>query len=311
MSNTKLHLKQIIIILTVILTMAGCNQPRDFNITPTNDGTTTVATEIFAQATDAQIEKTLTATMEPLAMSVNGVTYPLAEFKNDLLRFMMVHADMEPEEAFNTLTSDLIEQMILQQAAIENGFTISADELDQRISTLAADIGGQEMLDNWISNNYYTESTFRLALERELAINYQKEILLADVPSEVEQVELYQILIYDEATAKQIFQTLADGTDYFWLAAQYHPATKGYIGWNPKGAMLPQEVEEAAYSLDISTYSEILQTEYGYHIIYINAREPHELSPENLFFLQETALKQWMELQKQNAAIEIDTTYDQ
>lgn len=291
--------------------IGGCNQPRDFNTTPTNDGTTTVATEIFAQATDEQIEKTLTATLEPMAFSVNGVPYTLADFKNDLLRFMMVNADMDPEEAFDTLTSDIIEQMILQQAAIGNGFSVSEEELDQRLTSLATDIGGQEMLDNWISNNYYTEVSFRQALERELAVNYQKEIILAGISSEVEQVELYQILIYDEASAKQIYQTLADGTDFFWLAAQYHPATKGNIGWNPRGAMLPPAVEETAFSIDVNTYSEIIQTDYGYHLLYVNAREPHELSPENLLFLQATALQQWMETQKQNAVIEMLITYDQ
>ena len=299
------------VLLMIFFSLTGCNQPRDFNITPTNDGSESVATDIFMEATQTQTVKTQTATAVPLALTVNGVGYPLAEFTNDLMRFMMVHADMDPQEAFSQLTNDLSEQLLLQQAAVKNGFLITEDQVDQRINNLANEVGGRENLDNWISNNYYSESSFRVALIREIAIAYQKEIILEEIPDEIDQVELYQILVYDEGTAKQIAQALEEGSDFFWLAEQYHPATLGYIGWNPKGAMLPPEMEETAFQMESGTYSEIIQTDFGYHIIYVNAHESHEISLENLRFLQESALQNWMEDQKQSANIEIFATYDQ
>lgn len=302
---------KVFFVLLLLLILASCNQPRQFGVTPTNDGNVTVATEIFAEATDTEIAKTITATMTPLAMKVNDFGYPLEDFKQDLLRFMMVFPEKNPQEAFDMLSSDLSEQLILQQAAINNGFVLSQEELEQRIATLVEEIGGNDMLNNWMSNNYYSQSSFRSTLEREMAIAYQKQIILETIPDEIEQTELYQILVYDESSAKQIGQALEEGTDFFWLAQQYHPATLGYIGWNPQGAMLPAEVEEIAFSMEVGTHSEIIQTDYGYHILYLNNKETHKLSPENLLYLQEAALTSWMETEKQNAIIEIYATYDE
>jgi hypothetical protein len=310
--NNKSNLRNIIAgLFAIMVLLSACNQPRDFGITPTTDGTESIATEIFIQATQEQVEKTLTATSLPLAMKVNGIQYPLDEFKNDWLRFLMVFTELAPEEAFNTLTTDLTEQLILQNAAMENGFNLSEGDLDQRIDTLINQVGGEQQFNQWLSNNYYTDTSFRRALYREVAVAYQKEIILDQIPDELEQVELSQILVYDEGTAKQILQAIAEGTDFFWLAEQYHPATIGYIGWNPRGAMLPNNVENTAFSMEVGTSSEVIQTDYGYHILYLNQREMHQLSPENLQILQEKALLNWMEIEKESAVIEIYTSYDQ
>ena len=303
---------KIIPVILSLLFITSCNQPRITGTTPTNDTSVSVATEIFTEATeDVEISKTLTATAIPLAMTVNGRNYPLDDFKQDLLRFMTVYPDMEPQEAFDMLSNDIVEQLILEESAVADGFTISQEELEQRVTDLANEIGGQEALDNWISSNYYNATSFREQLERETAIAFEKEIILSAIDDEMEQAELYQILVYDEGTAKSIQQALLGGSDYFWLAKQYHPATLGYIGWNPQGAMLPAEIEAAAFSMEVGTYSDIIQTDYGYHIIYLNNRDVHPLSPENLLILQEKLLAKWMEEHKQTAAIEIFATYDQ
>jgi parvulin-like peptidyl-prolyl isomerase len=311
MSIKSTQITKLLSILFVSFLFGSCNQPRQFGITPTNDGNETVATQIFAEATATQQAVIQTSTPMPLAMSVNGQSYPLSDFKQDLLRFMMVFPEMEPEEAFEMLTTDISEQLLLQQAAISNGFSISEEELNRRIADLIIDVGGEDTFNNWMSNNYFTQEQFQAALEREIAISFQKQIILDEIPEEIEQAEIYQILVYDEGTAKQIGQALAEGSDFFWLAEQYHPATLGYIGWNPQGAMLPKEVEDIVFSMEIGTYSDIVQTDYGYHILFLNSREIHKLSPENLRVLQENKLSSWMENQKQTAAIELFTDYDQ
>ena len=311
MSKISSFTRNILITLLTVLVLTGCNQPRQFGITPTNDGSESVATEIFIQATEEEVAKTLTATSTPMAMKVNGLVYPLEDFKNDLLRFMIAFPDLNPEEAFQKLTANLSEQLLLQNAAIDNGFEITDEELDQRISDLITEIGGEGQLNTWLTANYYTQTSFRHALKREIAVAYQKETILGEIPSEVDQVELYQILVYDESSAKQIWQAIADGTGFDWLAQQYHPATRGYIGWSPQGAMLPEQVEQIAFTMEIGSTSDVIQTDYGYHILYLKAREKHTLSPENLLFLQESALADWMETEKSNAQIEIFVSSDQ
>jgi peptidyl-prolyl cis-trans isomerase C len=66
------------------------------------------------------------------------------------------------------------------------------------------------------------------------------------------------------------------------LAAQYSDDGSaqqgGDLGWVEKGALDPQ-FEEAAFSLHIDTLSGIVETSYGYHLIYVEDKQPAGIQP--------------------------------
>jgi FKBP-type peptidyl-prolyl cis-trans isomerase (trigger factor) len=62
---------------------------------------------------------------------------------------------------------NLIAQVLLSQGAREAGFDLTETDLETRIESLAAQVGGPDQLQAWRSTNgYETDELFQLALKR-------------------------------------------------------------------------------------------------------------------------------------------------
>jgi ABC-type transport system substrate-binding protein len=303
----------ILLILFVYLT-AGCNQPTPIGTIPTQwlEFTQEATDETQSDpATTEEVIPTITTTTIVPAIIVNGEIYPEESFKNDLLRFMMANPEADSSDAYESVTQNQIVLMLLAQAAFQNEFVITEETITDRENQLIEQMGGTESFQLWLNNNYYTQQTFREALRTELAVQYQKQFLFDQLPTAVEQVELSQILVYDRTDAERILAALESGaTQFAWQTNIYHPVTRGYLGWNPRGGLLPIEVEEIAFSLEINNISDIIETEFGYHIIQLNSRQIHPLSLANSQIFQARALYDWIDNQKETADIQILAVYE-
>src|SRR5215204_6090359 len=89
-----------------------------------------------------------TATPEPLALTVNGEGISLVEFDAEVVRYTKAQETLgktvASEEATSAVIEDLTAQLLLEQAAHANGFTLDDAGLQVRIDALAAQIGGAE-----------------------------------------------------------------------------------------------------------------------------------------------------------------------
>lgn len=72
----------------------------------------------------------------------------------------------------------------------------------------------------------------------------------------------------------------------------------------PRGYLLNEQIETTAFGLEVGQYSDVIATDVGFHILKVLARDPSRpLSPDALLSLQELALKDWVEGQKQIADV--------
>jgi parvulin-like peptidyl-prolyl isomerase len=248
-----------------------------------------------------------TATPVPAAATVNGEIIPLAEFEAELARYQSAMAALgktvSDEEASKIVLDELVDQVLLAQGARAAGFDLTEADLQSRIDALADSIGGADQLSAWQSAHGYDESSFRIALRRAAEAAWMRDKIVADVPGTAEQVHVQQILAYNEDAARRAFEQLQAGVDFDEVAVLYDPATRGDLGWFPRGYLLEPKIEEAAFNLQVGQYSEVIATEVGFHIIKVLERGDHPLSPDALLTVQEQALREWLAGQRSQAQI--------
>ena len=251
---------------------------------------------------------TPTVTPIPLAVSVNGEGITVPEFESELARYQQAQAALgntvSLEIATQTVMDNLIDTLLLAQGAAAKGYTVDDAAVQSRIDDLTAQIGGPEALAAWESAHGYTEADFRSELRREMAAAWMRDQLVTSVPTTAEQVHVKQILLYNADAAQQALGYLKAGWNFDDLAARYDPVTKGELGWFPRGYLPEPTIEEAAFALQPGQFSDILQTQAGYHILFVTERDPaRPLSPDALLTLQERAVQDWLTQQRNESTI--------
>jgi foldase protein PrsA len=185
------------------------------------------------------------------------------------------------------LEAMISEQLVLQYAK-DNNITLEEGELEQAISELEQYHGGKEGLDKYLEQQGYDRDSFEVLMKEQLIINHVREQLTSDINVTDEEVKKYfddnkdmfelpapeirasHILVDTEETAKKVLEELENGADFGEMAKEYSKdGTKdvgGDLGFFSKGRMVP-EFEEAAFALKPGEISDIVKSEFGYHII--------------------------------------------
>jgi peptidyl-prolyl cis-trans isomerase C len=136
-----------------------------------------------------------------------------------------------------------------------------------------------------------------------------RDKIIAEVPSTAEQVHVQQILLYNQDTAQSFLTQLNGGANFDELALRADPSTRGDLGWIPRGYLLEPKIEEAAFALQVGGHSDVIATDVGFHIVRILERDPARLlSPDAFLALQEVALKNWIDQQRQQSSIVLAPT---
>jgi len=249
-----------------------------------------------------------TPTPVPAAAIVNGEIIPLADYSASLQQLQAAQQESgitaSPEEQKQIVLDDLIAQTLLGQAAVKAGHEVDDAALQERVDELSSSLGGQEKLADWIIRNGYDDDSFHRTLRRAMLAAWQRDQLIAAVPTTAEQVHARQILVLQEETANDLYAQLQAGADFATLAYRYDPLTSGDLGWFPRGVLNQPVVEEAVFSLKPGKFSSVIPTSYGYHLVQVIDRDPaHILAPEALRATQKKALEAWIAEQKASATI--------
>lgn len=291
----KRKLTGLLLVLTITV-MAACQATSPTPLTTSPSSPTT--------------EPTATVTQEPMAILINDSGITLAEFEAELGRYQAAQSALGNtvalEQATQLVMDDLTNLVLLEQGAESAGYVVDDALLQTRIDNLAAQIGGMQALTDWEAGHGYTDESLRQSLRRQIAAAWMRDQIISDVSSTAEQVHVQQILLYNSDTIQAIWNELNSGADFATLAAEYDPVTKGELGWFPRNYLPDAQIEEAAFSLQPGEYSNVIETQAGYSILMVLARDPdHILSPDALLTLQTAAIENWLLEKRQSSNIRL------
>lgn len=95
--------------------------------------------------------------------------------------------------------------------------------------------------------------------------------------TEKEQVHLYNILLETEEGAQDVLEQLKAGGDFSEIAIEKSAgpsATQGGdLEYLTRGTIIP-EIEEVVFALELEELSEVIKTDFGFHILKITEKKP-------------------------------------
>ena len=235
---------------------------------------------------------------------VNGqeISGEAVQFELDrLVRFYMSHGMTMDEVKKNlpkleekALDQAIGAKLLLDQAA-KLDLPVSAADIDAEVAKVVAQVGGTENYQKALAAQGITEEQFRKELEKGAKVNKLVEQACSSVPDPTddevaafyaahkaeyvapEQVLCQHILVKgsDDAALdkiKDIRARIVDGKADFAEEAKKHsdcPSGQqgGSLGWFGRGMMVP-EFDKVAFEMAKGEVSNVVTTQFGYHIIY-------------------------------------------
>ena len=218
--------------------------------------------------------------------------------------------DAQRAQVRENVLQGLIDQALIEQAAARMGISVSDEELEASLQSIVGQ--GQGSLEQWLATNRMTMDELRTMQRAQLLAGKVIAAVSASVPTTAEQVHARHIFTVDQAKAQSLVARLRGGSENFAALAQTEledastAANGGDLGWFPKDApMMPSAVVQAAFVLPVGEISDLVKSDFGYHIVKVEAREASRpLSPEMLLYAQQSAFQAWLAEQRAQARIE-------
>ncbi len=256
---------------------------------------------------------------EGLAALVNGQPISVEDYRKHIAQveafFQQEGLDLESEEgreriaqARRQVLEQMIDQELIRQAAAEMDIAISDAELESKIQDIIEQTGGQEQFQQSLQDTATSYDDFRQMLLDQLLSEVVFSAVTASIPSVAEQVHARHILLSTREKAEEVLARFQGGEEFALLAREYSEDVSsrergGDMGFLPRG-ITPPEIEDAAFSLEVGGISEIIESQFGFHIVQILEREEREIAPEIFENLRQQTFMQWLQERRGSAIIE-------
>lgn len=243
---------------------------------------------------------------EGLVAKVNNEEITQEEFDKDFQLYKVAYEKqfgedvmsqvMEDGQTFKeTLKDQIIEKLIIEKLlfkeAKDKNITVTDEELQKQLDLSIEEIGGEEKFQVYLEENQLTKELLEENLKKEMLVakhgeNFKNEITIADKEAkkyfeankeDLVVIRVSRILVETEEEGKAILKRLEEGEEFASLALiesidSISAAEGGDLGYFTKG-ILPVEFEDVAFSLKKGEISDLVKTEVGYQIIYLEDRK--------------------------------------
>lgn len=278
--------------------------------------------------------------------TVDGKQISRSEFL-DAYRQMVVYQESiygpirptQLESVKGGVLDQLINNQVILSAARKNRISVSGAEVDKKYDEFAKQFKDPQQLEQFLATSNLTRSRVKDILKDQLVgekliqqVKNGAKVSNAEVAQAYEEVKARHILIKipdgkdgdakAKAKAESILKELQGGADFATLAKKYSedPGSKdqgGDLGFFGRGKMDPA-FEKAAFALKVGELSQPVKSQFGYHIIKVEARkeakgaefdkQKKDIRDKLLGQKQDEIFTNWFEGVRKESKIVIDDT---
>lgn len=185
----------------------------------------------------------------------------------------------------------LVDIKVQEKEAVKSGLTATEEEIEAEVKKARAYFDTEEKFNEFLTSQKMTMEYLRDTIRKDILVNKLQEKLTTGVTVTDQEVTDYygsnqdqfisvkvsHILIENEEEAKKMLERVKAGENINDLAFQFSAdpmakEDKGVIDYFRKGKML-EAFETAAFALKPGEISELVKTDYGYHIIKLEDRK--------------------------------------
>jgi len=198
------------------------------------------------------------------------------------------------------VTNGLVREKVVERVANREGVSVTSEDVDNEFDRIVEENGGEEVFLNLLEEQFnWTVDELKERIYYDLLMRKLQE-------DKIEQVQAAHILILsDESmseedqtkameTAQGILDRINNGEDFATVAQETSedPGSDekgGDLGYFTRGVMVP-EFEQAAFSLSAGGVSDLIKTQYGWHIIKVTDKK-NEI---------QSTLEEWLQSEQDN-----------
>lgn len=285
-----------IALMVVSTIIAGCGE--------------TAALETATPVASVTAESAALVNGEPITMEYyqKQVSQVEAFFEQEGLNLQSAEGQERLAQVRRQVLEQMIDQDLTRQAAAEMEISISDEELESKIQEIIQQSGGQDQFAQALQDTGTSYDDFRQMLLDQLLSDAVFSTVTGSIPSVAEQVNARHILLTTRERAEEVLARLEGGEDFAFLAREYSADVSsrergGDMSFFPRGVMPPQ-LEDAAFSLQVGQTSGIIESQFGFHIVQVLEKEEREIIPEIYEELRQQTFMQWLQEQREGATIE-------
>jgi parvulin-like peptidyl-prolyl isomerase len=242
----------------------------------------------------------------PVVARVNGTEISREAFQAVLSR--LTPSENPDPVLVESVLNAMIEQTLIEQAAVNLGVAVTDDDLDAEIAAL------QELTTDWpawLSENGYTEDELRVAVRSNLVVQRVRDAVLAEegTPETLRAVRARHILVDSETDALSVRERLQNGEEFGALARelsrdQTTRESGGDLGFFIREDLITPELYDLAAVLEPGQMAGPIQTTLGWHMIQTLEVEDRAVTPDLEASVQEARFTAWLSEQRSAATIE-------
>lgn len=196
-----------------------------------------------------------------------------------------------PPTVQRAVLDELIETELFAARARELGLTVSSTTVEAELETVVSGLPRSD-LDRTLNQTYQTEDNLRQSIRARLLM---RELMAHEVDPSISKAEVEarwaatdaarkmqpprvraaQIVVASEQAAEEVKKQLREGASFEELAMKHSVAPNapagGYLGWFARKEM-PEIVDETCFELEPGAVSDVVPSEYGYHVFKVYER---------------------------------------